>query len=239
MTAKTPKPRSLKKIGLWVAALMALVLLWDRWNGALAVMSLCKRDGGERIFETAHARGLLVEETDYFCWRCIELIGSRQFEYVDARVEYVPRRRFPYGSFLRYTVGAQGDPDCEEWTLQHNAAISLRRAGIKEEECVRIQLLPDKPDGYALVKSRSELTVRGATIGLDEWRIEQMDTALVLARVRDYYYTSRLAALSDMSGHGGDADETCMDSSEFVNRFRSLGARVLRDPAKQPTDQAN
>jgi hypothetical protein len=239
MTVEQPKPRSLKKLMLWAAALTAILLLWDRWNGALAVRSLCERDGGERIVETAYAPGLLVVETNYFCGRCIELIGNRQFEYVDALVRFVPSRRFPPGSYLRYSVGAQGAADCETWPQPETAALSLRRAGIEENECVRVQLLPGKPAGYALVKSRSELTVRGATIEIYEWRIEQIGTARVLAHVREYYYTSKLHALLDMSGQGGSPDETCMKPGEFVEKFRSLAARVLRDPARQPTNQAD
>lgn len=233
MTARPPKPRSLKTIGLWVAALAAVVLLWDRWNGALAVMSLCKRDGGERIFETASARGLLVEASNYLCLRCVALIGSRQFEYVDAFVAQVPSRRFPPGSYLRYTLGVQGAPDCETWPAKKTAATLLREAGIEEHECVRIHLLPGQPKGYALVNDRSELTVRGATIWRDEWRIEQTGAARVLARVRNYEYTSRWAAAFDMSGQGGNPDATCMNTTDFVQKFDSLAVRVLRAPASQ------
>lgn len=233
MIREKAKPRSLKRLFIWITAAIVLVLVWDRWNGALAVMSLCKADGGEHVFETTHAPGYLVDETRYFCLRCIESIGSGPFEYADALVEFVPGKRFPSNSYLRYSLGPKGDPDCEAWSSQANAEILLRKAGVRENECVRVNLLPEKPSGYALVNSRTKLTVRGATVALNEWRIERTDTAHVLARIRDYQFTSTWTSLLDMSGHGGNADQKCMDGRDYVTKLGSLPERVLRDPLKR------
>lgn len=228
---------SWKRFFIWVGAVVAIALAWDRWNGAFAVSALCKRDGGEHILETAFASGYLVEDTqDYLCLSCIEMVGRRQFEYADALVRSIPRRQFPPNSYLRYSVGVKGGPDCEYWTSRPEVATLLREAGIAEHECVRITLLPGKPTGYALVNSRSKFSVRGAEIALNEWRVEEVQTNRVLANVRDYQFTSTLTAVMDMSGHGGNPESTCLTGDEYVNALANLRSRVLRDPAKRPIE---
>lgn len=236
MTREKAKPRSLKRLFIWITAAIVLVLVWDRWNGALAVMSLCKRDGGERIFETAYAPGYLLDETNYFCLGCFEAIGRHQFEYADARVEFVPKHRFPSNSYLRYSLGTKGDPECESWSTQVNAEILLREAGIKEHECVRVRMLSREPSGYALINTRSKIGVRGATIELNEWSIQRTDTGNVFARIRDYQFTSKLTAAMDMSGHGGNPNQNCMDLREYGQKVTTFGARVLRDQAKRSSN---
>ncbi len=235
MTNGMPKQRSLMRLFTGLAAVVVLVLVWDRWNGAFAVMSLCKHDGGERIFETTYTPGYLANETNYFCLGCVEAVGSRQFKYVDALVHFVPNGRFPSERYLRYSLGLKGHPDCETWSYRVGAKLSLRRAGVKDSECMRVNLLPTAPTGYALVNSRSKIVVRGAPIELNEWRVEKIGTRHVLARIRDYQFTSRLTALMDMSGHGGNPNETCLDIHEYAKTVGLLPTRVLGDRTKSPT----
>jgi hypothetical protein len=187
---------------LATAALLAVVALslvgCDKAKGIAAVKELCAKDGGERIFDTTYVAGYLTHDRrDYFCDVCIEQLGDRKFEYVDARV------RVGNGSerFFRYTLGKLGDPRCESWSRKFDAPRLLRQLDIAEDECVIASELAGPPDGYTYARHGSRVDVGNQIqVVVDDWVLSDAKSGAVLARVRDYQFTSKLTSLLDMSG---------------------------------------
>jgi hypothetical protein len=64
-------------------------------------------------------------------------------------------------------------------------------------------------------------------VGLYEWSIEATETGEVLARFRNYSFISRLAAVLDDSGGGGNPDASCVGAVEYGRTVSGLAKRVL------------
>lgn len=48
-----------------------------------------------------------------------------------------------------------------------------------------------------------------------------------MAQVKDYQFTSKLTAMLDMSGHGGNPDQKCMAGGAYSGELRYLRSRAL------------
>lgn len=202
----------------------------DKAKGVAAVEDLCAKDGGEHIYATAYAHGYLTDSRSYFCSSCIELLGNRKFEYIDARITGPGERD---GKYFRYSLGAKGDADCEEWR-DPQAERLLMQLGIREGQCIVVTALPDMPKGYVYVRKGMRISVDAAIkVVLDEWRLSEIDSGTVVARIRDYQFTSKMSSMLDMSGHGGNPDATCMSADEKARSVTTLPERVLRDPMRK------
>jgi hypothetical protein len=69
-------------------------------------------------------------------------------------------------------------------------------------------------------------------VGLDEWSIEATETGEILARYRYYTFVSKLAAVLDASGGGGNPDASCGGLNEYGPIVTGLAKRVLGADSK-------
>lgn len=203
----------------------------DKARGIAAVKQLCEKDGGERIFDTTYVPGYATyNNRSHFCSACIELLGDRKFKYLDAEVDMGNGVK----SFFRYSLGKSGDARCETWSRQLDAPRLLRELDIREDECVIASELAGPPDGYTYARHGSTVDIGDRIqVAVDNWEISHAKSGAVLARVRDYQFTSKMTSLLDMSGHGGNPDATCFDPGEKVRSVVTLPERVLRDESKR------
>jgi hypothetical protein len=77
------------------------------------------------------------------------------------------------------------------------------------------------------------MSVDGLPIKASEWILVDSDGQHVLAQVRNYQFTSKLTAMLDMSGGGGNPDAMCMTAAQHSDSAPTLPLRVLRDAAAQ------
>lgn len=224
----------LRALGLILVLLLlpTLYLTWDRWYGAHVVRSLCKKDGGERIFETANVRGFLINDHRYFCSACIRLLADRKFEYVDAHVTELGK----VTGYFRYSLSNRSDDNCEDWSHPPEADRLLRQLGVKGTECVVVTTLTDRPIEPVLSQQWKTLSFQGVKVRLNQWTLIDERSERLLAQVNDYQFTSKLAALFDMSGHGGNADARCMKGNAYVNSVTTLASRVLTGNGRPATN---
>lgn len=225
------KPRCLATQAILMVMALSLVGC-DKAKGIAAVEELCAQDGGERIFDTAYVAGYVTGNGggNYFCNSCIELLGDRKFEYLDAEVDIGTGAK----RLFRYSLGHADDPRCETWRQKSDAPRLLRQLDIREDECVIVTELAGPPNGYVYARRGSTVDVGNRLqVAVDHWEIWHAKSGTVLARVRDYQFTSKLTSLLDMSGHGGNPDATCFKPGAKARLTVTLPERVLRDSRKQ------
>jgi hypothetical protein len=222
--------------GLLVLLLVGY-LVWERYYGMQLAQQMCEKDGGLKINRTVHARGYLSEGGDDECSRCMYQLGRHEFEYVDALVvkDRIGLLQLPPG-YYRYSRSRVGDVRCDAWKRQPDTRFWLKNAGFADDECIAITPLSEAPGGYALRFTRTwpprhpRLTTSVGfwpRVGLDEWSIEATETGEVLARFRNYSFTSKLAAVLDASGGGGNPDASCVGAVEYGRTVSGLAKRVL------------
>jgi len=218
-------------------ALLVGYLVWERHHGIQLVQRMCEKDGGLKIYRTVHARGYLSEGGDDQCYRCRYELGRGAFEYVDALVgkDRIGLLRLPPG-YYRYSRSRVGDVRCDAWKRRPDIRFILTNEGFAEDECIAITPLSEAPGGYALRFTRTwpprhpRLTTSVGfwpRVGLYEWSIEATETGEVLARFRNYSFISRLAAVLDDSGGGGNPDASCVGAVEYGRTVSGLAKRVL------------
>ena len=227
--------------GLVVAGLLVLLLVgylvWERHHGIQLAQRMCEKDGGLKIYRTVHVRGYLSEGGEDECSRCMYQLGRHEFEYVDAFVgkDYIGSLLLPPG-YYRYSRSRVGDVRCDAWKRQPDTRFWLKNAGFADDECIAITPLSEAPGGYALRHTRTwpprHERVRMSVgfwprVGLDEWSIEATDTGEILAEFRNYSFTSKLAAVLDASGGGGNPDASCGGLNEYGPIVTGLAKRVL------------
>ncbi len=165
------------------------------------------------------------------------VLGRHEFEYVDALVgkDRIGLLRLPPG-YYRYSRSRVGDVRCDVWKRKPEIRRILRQAGFEDDECIAITPLSEAPGGYALRHSRisppTHRRIRTSAgfwprIGLDEWSIEATDTGEILAEFRNYSFTSKLAAVLDASGGGGNPDASCVGAVDYGLSVSGLAKRVL------------
>src|SRR5687768_10558467 len=110
--------------------------------GIEAVKELCAKDGGLRVASSAKVQGYLTDFKDYFCTGCVELLVGRDFDYVDAHVTDTGKAG---GQYYRYSLGRAGDAGCETWQRTAEAGRLLRQLGVKDDECVIVTELAQRP----------------------------------------------------------------------------------------------
>lgn len=221
---RNEKARQLVHSAILAMAAVGLVGC-DKARGVAAVKELCAKDGGLKILGTADVPGYLTDFHDYFCTGCIELLGGRAFDYADAHVTDAGRALSKY---YRYSLGQVGDANCETWQNVPEAGRRLRELGVKEDECVVVVELSERPAGLALSQRWSTVSYGDVTVRLNEWLLRDETSATTLAQIRDYQFTSKLTAMLDMSGHGGNPDRTCMRPGEYVKAVATLKKQVPR-----------
>lgn len=184
-------------------AMVALALAGcGRAAGIETVKELCAKDGGLRILSSTEVQGYLTDSKNYFCTGCVELLARRDFAYVDAHVTDTGKAG---GQYYRYSLGRAGDAACETWQSTAEAGRLLRDRGLKGDECIVVTELAERPVGLALTQRWSTLHHAGVEVRLNEWQLVDERTSTTLAQIKDYQFTSRLTALHDMSGHGGNS----------------------------------
>jgi hypothetical protein len=222
------------------AVLLALLvgyLVWERHDGIQLAQRMCEKDGGLKIYRTVQARGYLSEDGDDQCARCMYVLGRHEFEYVDALVgkDRIGLLRLSPG-YYRYSRSRVGDVRCDVWKRKPEIRRILRQAGFADDECIAITPLSEAPGGYAL-RYTTTLPPRlqrlpaflgfWPRVGLYEWSIEATETGEVLARYRYYSFISKLAAVLDDSGGGGNPDASCVGAVEYGLTGSELAKRVL------------
>jgi len=217
-------------------------LVWERHHGIQLAQRMCEKDGGLKIYRTVQARGYLLEggsdqSLDDPSTMAIYVLARHEFEYVDALVgkDYIERLRLPPG-YYRYTRSRVGDVRCDAWKRRPDMRFVLTNEGFAEDECIAITPLSEAPGGYALRFTRTlpprlqRLTAFlgfWPRVGLYEWSIEATETGEVLARYRNYSFISKLAAVLDESGGGGNPDASCVGAVEYGLTGSELAKRVL------------
>jgi hypothetical protein len=204
----------------------------ERWHGMSMVRKLCARDGGEQIFATTRAEGYLRQSHRYFCGPCVAALAKRKFRYIDIQT---PDRSSAQDEYFRYTLAARGSDRCETWRgKQANAERLLREAGLREDECVVVTRLSERPVEHALLQRGQRLPQGWVVLGLNQWTVVDERSGELLARVNDYQFVARITALMDMSGHGGNADEKCLKGNSYVRSVSTLAERVLGNVDNNP-----
>lgn len=187
----------------------------------------CARDGGEQIFATTHADGYPRRHHEYFCWPCIETLAQRGFRYVDVQTGPIGQVERNY---FRYTLGSKGDVSCETWVgKKPDADRLMREVGVRDDECVVVATLSERPVEYVLAQQVTSVSNARTELWLNQWTVVDERSGQLLARVNDYQFTSKLSAALDMSGHGGNPDESCMKGTSYVRSVTTLATRVLHD----------
>ncbi len=227
--------------GLVAATLLVLLLVgylvWERYYGIQLAQGMCEKDGGLTINRTVHAPGFLTEGGDDQCPRCMYVLGRHEFEYVDALVgkDRIGLLRLPPG-YYRYSRSRVGDVRCDAWKRQPEIRRYLTQAGFADDECIAITPLSEAPGGYALRHTRTwpprHERIRMSVgfwprVGLDEWSIEATETGEILAKFRNHSFTSKLAAVLDASGGGGNPDASCVGAVEYGLTVSGLAKQVL------------
>jgi hypothetical protein len=225
---------------IWTVVLFACTVLLtgcDKTKGIETVEALCARDGGERIFDTVYVDGYFYESSSSDdCLDCRYALGTHGFEYVDLPVRGDARfgRRLGLApGYYRYSLSKRGDSRCEVWNRLARAQELIKEAGVSEAECIAVSPLPSKPEGYSYRQTLRALMVDELPILVNEWSVQDTSSGTVLATIRDYQFTSKLTQMLDMSGHGGNADATCLDIGSYARSVTTLPTRVLRDPSKR------
>lgn len=220
-----------------LVVLVAGYLLWERHHGIQLAQRMCEKDGGLKIYRTVHVRGYLSEGGDDECSRCMYQLGRHEFEYVDAFVgkDFIGSLLLPPG-YYRYSRSRVGDVRCDAWKRRPDIRFILTNAGFAEDECIAITPLSEAPGGYAL-RHTTTLPPRlqrlttfvgfRPRVGVYEWSIEATETGEVLARFRNYSFISKLAAVLDDSGGGGNPDASCVGAVEYGRTVSGLAKRVL------------
>jgi hypothetical protein len=209
------------------AAAIAVVALGGcgKAAGVGAVKELCAKDGGLKILSPANVPGYLTEFDEYFCIGCVELLAGRHFDYADA---HVTDRGKAGGQYFRYSLGRAGDAACESWQSTPEAGRVLQELGIKGDECVVVTELPERPVGLTISQRWSTLRYDGVEVRLNQWQLTDERTGTMLAQIKDYQFTSRLTAMLDMSGHGGNPDARCLSQRDYLNAVQTLRHQAPR-----------
>jgi len=224
--------------GLVAATLLVLLLAgylaWERYYGIGVVERLCASDGGVAIFDTAYSNGFLTYDTSDTC--CFEELQRGDFAYLDidlTQSSSVVFSGLPPG-YYRFTLAELNDPRCDVWKRYSLYTLRAKTAGLPADRCVAVEALPGRPRGFAY--SDRWTTVLGkyrTKLRLHEFTMSDTESGQVLARVRDYQFTSKLSSWPDMSDHGGNADAKCISTLDYSRTVRGLPSRVLRNPAKK------
>ncbi len=228
MTKRRMSRRSL--IGVLLLLSPLLYLTWDRFYGAYVVRQACARDGGVRIFARTHVNGFLntISGPDG-CMYCKEHLQSGEFESVDIYVAsiavYLTGRLEP--GYYRLSLAPGGDQRCAWMNRVRN--MRDRSFGTTEETtCIAADILSSRPVEPTFSEVNSSFNRAGRTINSTDWIVTASDQSQVLARARDYQFTSIVSRLLDESGGGGNSDAKCMTSKQIGDVLRNLPARVLR-----------
>jgi len=89
--------------------------------------------------------------------------------------------------------------------------------------------VPGRPVEHLLLQRAKDVPEAGIDLRLNQWTVVDERSGKLLAQVNDYLFVSRITALMDMSGHGGNADEKCMKGSTYGESVNTLATRVLGD----------
>lgn len=107
---------ALRSSVLTVIAHTSVLVGCDHSKGRAAIQEFCGRDGGMRITATAQANGYLEMESAADCLACLDQVGSRQFEYVDADFKGSnPSLLFEEQGYYRVSRGPHSDPRCSRY----------------------------------------------------------------------------------------------------------------------------
>lgn len=212
----------------------------DKAAGIAAVKELCAKDGGETIYERTFVPGYLAPGS-VDCLAC-KALPKKEFEYIDVFVEPGRGYREITGpGYYRYFVSSVGDRRCDFWEKDPQFLLTKSSWGFRSDQCLAVEPITVGISNYSWTRVQKAVPgPEGIEIGSDEFTIFQIEPHRVLARHKDYTYTSKLTRfLGSIEAGGANPDVHCSGRiGPWVN-ISGLLQRVLRDETKKPDQIGN
>jgi hypothetical protein len=209
----------------------------DKPRGIAAVKELCAKDGGLRVDDTVFVDGYLAPEGTPRCIPCRDYLPKRLFEYVET---YLPDGSGYLGDsgpgYYRYTLSTIGDVRCEGSERDPIFRQAKASWGFRENECLAVERLPDRISQFSWKRQQDTLRIDGdIEIARYDFVVFEIDSHRVLARHRDYAFTSKTARFfGSIAAGGANPDLRCHGIGPWSD-VRGLLQQVLRDPSKKDT----
>lgn len=221
---------------LVLAALTLPLTGCDKAAGIAAVNELCAKDGGEKIYESTFVAGYLEHYHLADCIACMGALPKNEFEYIDVFVEAGHGHREIAGpGYYRYFLSSVGDPRCDVWEKDPLFLRTKSSRGFRSDQCLAVEPITTGISNFSWTRDYKLISAPdGMKIGSDEFTIFQIEPHRVLARHKDYTYTSKLTRFFGTLGSGyANPDVRCGGRiGPWVNS-PGLLQRVLRDETKK------